>query len=85
MQSSGNGSDVGRCPRNRSAGGEQTELLHEAAAPIVEDLRAERAGTGGHPDVIGVRIWWQRRQHANDRVHLVIHREGCANDFRIAA
>ena len=77
--------NVARRLCDRRTWGEQRELLHETAAPVVENLCAEGTRAGRHPDVVRVRVWRQRRQHADDRVDLVIHGEGRADDLWIAA
>ena len=47
--------------------------------------RPERAGGGGHVDVVLVGIAGQRRQHAHHRVHAVVHLEPAADHARVAA
>src|SRR5262249_41590306 len=47
--------------------------------------RTEGARHGWHVNIVIARILWDRRQHTDDGVHLVIHPEVPANNVGIAA
>src|SRR5215469_12769189 len=47
--------------------------------------RTEGARYGGHVNIVIARILWDRRQHTDNGVYLVIHPEVPADDVGIAA